>query len=336
MLDFPDTPIPRMQSGIQPFRRREPTRRLGILGAAGIEMLSIIAVFHNMRREAARTLATLSPAGQRGIAEADYEVIAIDNGSREPLDTAAVEAHGPGFSHHIHHTASLSPAGAVNLGVARARGEHVAVIVDGARMVSPGIVAATLAALRGFDNGVVCTLAFHLGPEAQKDSMLKGYGREREDELLAATPWRQDGYRLFDISCLAPSSSNGFLNGLPSEATWIAMPRQLFLDLGGFDERFTSPGGGLVNQHFLNKALTHPDAKPVMLLGEATFHQFHGGVATNAPPDQRPHQMYHEEYAAIAGSPYSQPAPRSLHYVGTMPQPARRFVTDRTNGAVPA
>ena len=43
--------------------------------------LTVLVVFHNMRREAARTLHSLSRAYQRDIDNLDYEVIAIENGS---------------------------------------------------------------------------------------------------------------------------------------------------------------------------------------------------------------------------------------------------------------
>ena len=48
--------------------------------------LSVVVIFYNMRREAARTLYSLTPRYQQGISEDDYEVLVIDSGSQEPLD----------------------------------------------------------------------------------------------------------------------------------------------------------------------------------------------------------------------------------------------------------
>ncbi len=38
-----------------------------------------------------------------------------------------------------------------------------------------------------------------------------------------------------------------------------------------------------------------------MLLGEATFHQFHGGVATNVPIAEHPFKEMMKEYEVIKG-----------------------------------
>ena len=64
-------------------------------------MLSIIVIFHNMCREAERTLHTLSAAYQTGVSDADYEVIAIDNGSSQPLNPAWVSEFGTNFAYYF-------------------------------------------------------------------------------------------------------------------------------------------------------------------------------------------------------------------------------------------
>src|SRR6476660_3237313 len=105
--------------------------------------LSVVVNFHNMVREAPRTLYTLSRSGQRGIDSLSYEVIAIDNGSTMPLGSALVEGFsGPGaeFHHLLHNTRSPSPVEAINMAVGRARGRQVVVMIDGAHMVSPGVL----------------------------------------------------------------------------------------------------------------------------------------------------------------------------------------------------
>ena len=95
--------------------------------------------------------------------------------------------------------------------------------------------------------------------------------------------------------------------------------------LGGFDLRFRSRGGGLVNLDFFRLALSTPELTPVLLLGEGSFHQFHGGVATNVPMEQHPWQHFHEEYRSIRGQDYKEPIFDPV-YLGRLSQPARRFL----------
>lgn len=289
--------------------------------------LSIVVIFFNMQREAARTLESLSPAYQRGVDADDYEVIAVDNGSRQPLDAAAVCAFGPNFRYHFHDTDSVSPVEAMNYAAGMARGAALAVIVDGARMASPGLVRMSLNALRLSETAFICARAWHLGPDIQNVSVLDGYDQAAEDALLAGIDWRADGYRLFDISKIAPSSSGGFLGPFPPECSWFAMPRRAFLDLGGFDIRFQSPGGGLCNHEFRNRAVSAPGVSAICLLGEGVFHQVHGGVATNVPLTEHPLQMFNAEHEQLRGRKFAPVTLPHVQYFGTLSQPARRHLT---------
>jgi hypothetical protein len=262
--------------------------------------LSVIAVFHDMRREARRTLRTLAPSYQRGILPADYEILAVDNGSLDPLQPSDVDAGDATVSCRYEPAGVPSPCAAINRAAAAARGEYVMVCIDGARMLSPGILRLALDVLQARARPFAYTLGMHLGPRPQNESMLEGYDQSVEDELLGRVGWEEDGYRLFRVSSLAYSSGGGFFGTL-SESNCFAMRRDDFLDLGGMDERFSSPGGGLVNLDFFNRAHALPGVSPVMLLGEATFHQFHGGVATNVPRGEHPWPRMAEEYRRIRG-----------------------------------
>jgi len=264
-------------------------------------MLSVIVVFHDMQREAPRTLETLSPAYQRGVTAADYEVIAVDVGSEPPLAEPLVRASGGQFR-LLRFPRTPSPAAAVNAAVRTARGAAVMVCIDGARMLTPGVVRLARMALAGFPERFAATASWHLGPKVQNESMLEGYDQTIEDRLLDSVDWRGDGYRLFEIGCLAQSSAAGWLGPI-DESNAIALRREAWDRLGGYDERFMSPGGGLVNPDFFKRAcdLLGP---PVILLGEGTFHQFHGGVATNTPRVHRPVRPMLEEYRTIRGKAF--------------------------------
>ena len=265
--------------------------------------LSIIVNFYNMRREAKRTLYTLSPRYQRKVEARDYEVIAIDNGSSDPLDADEVMSNGSNFSYLNFQATSPSPCAAINYAVNMARYDNVMVCIDGARMLSPGVIHYTLTGLCLHEHPFIYTLGMHLGHRLQNELVVNDYNREKEDVLLNSVKWRENGYLLFHVSSIASSSFNGYFSKL-SESNCFALRKTDYLFLGGLDERFTSAGGGIVNLDFFN--LVHEDEKmyPVMLLGEASFHQFHGGVATNVPLKQHPWEKMAEEYYRIKGKPF--------------------------------
>jgi len=287
-------------------------------------VLSIIVIVFNMRREAPRTLYSLSPSYQRGISSKDYEVIVIDNGSDEPLKEEEVEAYGPNFRYLYHDTRSPSPVEAVNLGVSLARSGTVMICLDGARILSPGLLffaraATTACAPRP---AFVATLAWHLGPEVQQTSVHQGYGKEHEDRLLSGIDWRENGYDLFTIATLAPSSDAGWFC-TPAESSCFALPKTEYERLGGFDLRFQAAGGGLAALDFFKRALASDGLDYVMLLGEGTFHQIHGGASTNAPSSAW--EAFHDEYVAVRGEPYSRPD-RAPLYFGSMPAQCLPFL----------
>jgi cephalosporin hydroxylase len=198
----------------------------------------------------------------------------------------------------------VSPAGAINRAMEAASGRLVGLWIDGARMASPGIIRHAMDAWRADPARVIGTLAFHLGPDVQMRTVSDGYDAHAEDALLSSVPWRDDGYRLFDISVLAGSSARGWF-GCINETNGIFMDRKLWGALGGLDERFESPGGGFVNLDLWERAVAISGNRPWMILGEGTFHQVHGGAATNGKAEDR--AAMRAEYAAIHGRAYAPP-----------------------------
>ncbi len=278
--------------------------------------LSIVVAFYNMAREAPRTLYTLSARYQRGVSEGEYEVIAIDHGSAIPLDASMVAGMGSNFR-LLRTGPAPSPAAAINRCARESRGELICVCIDGARMLSPGIVRLMCDAIHLSRDPVIATLAFHLGPKLQYISLEEGYCQDVEDRLLATVDWQRDGYSLFSISCLAGASAGGWFLPL-GESNCIAVRRALFERLGGMDERFAAPGGGLVNPDYYRRAVDAAD-KLVMLLGEGTFHQFHGGVATNVPLAVKRQSGFDQEYQALRGTEFMPPSRSSTLLGGCHP-----------------
>lgn len=266
--------------------------------------LTIVINFYNMRREAARTLLTLSRDFQQHVENISYEVIAVDSGSTEPLDRAMVESYGDDFRYLYYDAKHPSPCMALNAAVDQARSPIVMCLIDGARMVSPGVIAQSLQAARSVEHPFVYTLSMHLGHEPQNDSLLNGYNQEKEDALLTTLDWQQDGYGLFDISCVTNVGRHGFFSPF-SESNCFMLTKNDYKRLGGFDERFIEPGGGLANLDFFNRIHEEDNMNPIVLLGEATFHQFHGGVASNAPMKDHPFGKYNAEYHRLHGKNFS-------------------------------
>ncbi len=285
------------------------------LRRAATPKVSLVVIGYNMARELPRTIRSLSPAMQRGIDPHDYEVILVDNGSTEPFDAAELRRILPGLVIHHFPEPTASPVKAINFGIAQARGDLIGVCVDGARMASPGLLARALAASRLHQRPVIGTIAFHLGPGAQMDTVKAGYDQRAEDALLAGSGWEDDGYRLFNIAALAKSSEGGWF-ALPRESNAFFLRAAQWHALGGWDEGFTSPGGGLASHDTWCRACSDPHAEIIMLLGEATFHQVHGGIATNRA--DTPMADFVDEYVRLRGRGFEMPARRPLQF-GTLP-----------------
>jgi hypothetical protein len=232
-----------------------------------------------MARELPRTIYSLSPPYQRDVCAGDLEIIVIDNGSQHrpvPTDFDGIAATVIVESCTVR---SPSPVAAANQGLLLARGKLIGMWLDGARMASPGLLAACIAAARLSDKAVVATVNYQLGPARQCVSGDHGYNRTEEDRLLDSIEWPKDGYRLFDVATceLADPETSPML-----ESNGLFMPATLWDLVGGYDSSFDMPGGGMANPDLLTRATDLPGAEFIRVVGEGTFHQTHGGVTTTS------------------------------------------------------
>ncbi len=310
-----------------PPRRPAATRDLS---------LSVVVVFHNMRREAARTLHSLSRSYQRDIDDLDYEVIAIENGSAADgrLGEDFVRSFGPEFSYlDLAGDASPSPANALNHGLELARGRSVAVMIDGAHVLTPGALHFGMLGLSTYAPAVVSTQQWYVGPGEQNETVPKGYDEGFEDRLFEQIEWPVDGYRLFDIGHFI--GGRDWFDG-QWESNCIFVPRSLLDQVGAMDHSFNAPGGGFANLDFFERMTTSPRITLVTILGEGSFHQVHGGTTTNAPDSTERRDLlesYGEQYAEIRGRVFKSPA-KVVHYVGALPESARRTKPRRMGAPV--
>lgn len=277
-------------------------------------LISVVIISYNMAREIPRTVQSFLPPYQRCIDYDDIEIIVMENGSSHPVDPDLVKAW-PGYVRYVKvANPNPSPAQALNEGVAMSRGDWVCPVIDGARMVTPGIFKHAHAMIKAHDNPVIATMGYHLGHKIQQHNVLEGYNQEAEDALLDSIGWPNNPYDLFKISSLGGSARGSWLTQI-AESNVLILKKSFYKTLGGFDEKFDIPGGGLVNLDFFKRCVDHEGSLYVMLADEGSFHQYHGGVTTsravNLPSlenaEKTTWQIYAEQYLSIRGKPYQPP-----------------------------
>ena len=294
--------------------------------------VSVVIVAFDMAREIPRTVTSFLPPYQIGVADDQVEVLVLENGSNTPIPAHVRDTFPESVRVIDVPDPKPSPAHALNYGVQLARADWVCLVIDGARMASPGIVGL---AIRAFDldpSPVIATLGWHLGPKPQAISVAEGYDQTEEDRLLSSIRWPEDGYRLFDIASLGLSARSGWFGPI-AESNAVFIQKSHYDRIGGFDPRFDLPGGGIANHDFFRRCVEDPELCYVLLLGEGTFHQHHGGVTTSkgvddakAPSELSTWEKYAAQYQSITGRPYAVPSATPILF-GRMTPPATRALS---------
>ncbi|MEZ5181017.1 MAG: TylF/MycF/NovP-related O-methyltransferase [Acidimicrobiales bacterium] len=203
--------------------------------------LSVVVVFYDMAREAPRTLRSLSRSYQEGLDEVAYEVIAVDNGSPAGgrITEELVRSFGPEFRFlDLGDAATPSPVTALNAGIAASRGRNVALMIDGAHVLTPGVLRHGLLGLDAYGPAIVATQQWYVGPGQQSEAMDAGYDQAAEDRLFEAIAWPDAGYRLFEIGHFV--GDRDWFDGM-WESNCIFVRRAQLEQVGGYDEASPSP-----------------------------------------------------------------------------------------------
>ena len=289
--------------------------------------LSVIVICYEMAAQIKNTLQTLLPPYQQQVDTHQYEIVIIDNGSATPLPTA-VWSRGDNvrYQHVPKDKAAVNPGVAINWAVRANRSPMLCIMIDGARMLTPGVLrwGMDLAVLS--QETLVEVRGWHLGPKVQMESMLEGYNAQVERNLLRQIDWPDEPYRLFEISAAAASMKRGFL-GRASECTCLFISRKMFDKVGGFDERYREPGGGLCNVDFFVRAVAASE-RVFTVLGEGSFHQIHGGAATGLSGENSrdAFRRWKVEYEKLSRKWHTHPAVYEPILAGHLPEPCRRWM----------
>lgn len=246
--------------------------------------LSIIVIVYNMPRQAMNTLYSLSLPYQQNISMEDYEVIVVENQSKNILRQQDVLALGENFKYFLRDETGVSPVPAVNFAYEQAQGDLIGLIIDGARMVTPRVVEYALLAFQMSKEALVMVPGYHLGEQDQKFHLDSGHSEEKEIAQLQKLDWQAYGYRLFQFAAWSSSNQRGYFQPM-QECSCIFTSRKNFEAIGKADTRFNLAGGGSINLHIYRSLGLLPHSKLFVLPGEGSFHQFHGGITTQQLAD---------------------------------------------------
>ncbi|UOM37206.1 hypothetical protein [Acuticoccus sp. I52.16.1] len=285
--------------------------------AAKPPQISVVVIGYRMRRELPRTVASLAPAYQH-LDPQHYEIELAEM----PSDETLTEADRAGFPTNLRYTLESEnfplPV-AINRAVRRTRGTHVLICVDGARILSAGILQRARQTIRISQRAVMAVHGRHLGRRPQQVAVPDGtHSAAIEDGLLESIDFPNRPPQLFNVSCWAGSSRRGWF-GPMAESCALMVPRELFEALGGYDEAITLPGGGLANCDFYTRVLSEQGRPLVVPLGEATFHQHHGGTTTSAKV-RGAGETLKAAFEQETGRPFVLAPERPPVYLGTLPR----------------
>ena len=247
--------------------------------------ISVILIGYKMPGQLRNTLATLTAGYQRDVSALDYEVIVVENSSDDPLTDDYVQSLPGNFHYFLQENTGRTPVPAINFAFEQCRGNYIGLIMDGARMLSPGVISTADMASRLDANTLTVVPGYHLGEQEQHFNEDPTLALHAEQQLLASVDWRSDGYELFAISTFSGANRRGYLHPI-MECNCLFASRESYAEIGYADPQFTLHGGGSINLHMYRSLGMRPQSRVVILPGEGSFHQYHGGVTTSAYADR--------------------------------------------------
>ncbi len=115
-------------------------------------------------------------------------------------------------------------------------------MIDGAHVLTPGVLRFGMLGLRTYAPAMVATQQWYVGPGPAGRGDRRGLRPGVRGSAVRRIDWPLDGYRLFEIGHFI--GERDWFDGL-WESNCLFVPRRLLEQVGGFDEAFSMPGGGL-------------------------------------------------------------------------------------------
>ncbi|MEP5567772.1 MAG: glycosyltransferase [Halioglobus sp.] len=251
------------------------------MNLASTPKVTVIVIGYKMAGQLENTLRSLYADYQSGVEEDDYEVIVMENNSVANLPDSVVQNLPSNFRYVLREETAATPVYAVNEAFTLSRAPLICLMIDGARMVSPGIIRSALMANSITPGAIVAVPGYHLGNDEQHMADEVDDPLAREQQLLASVNWQKDGYELFRISTFSGANRRGYLQPI-MECNCIFASAENFAAIGYANTDFQLPGGGSINLHMYRSLGMLPDTRLFVTPGEGSFHQYHGGVTTSS------------------------------------------------------
>ena len=158
---------------------------------------------------------------------------------------------------------------ALKEGIAAARGDVIGLMIDGARMVTPGVMRNVADAYKAFPDAVVATAGFHIGDDDHQNSSDRGHDENRRSNYSLGPV---AGERVPAVLGIHRERCQPLRPAAPADGV-----QRHVRDAGGdrgdrrADERFDQAGGGVLNLDLFRELVELPGHQLVVLPGEATF-----------------------------------------------------------------
>ena len=277
--------------------------------------ISVLLLCYDMRNEVKNTLLSLE-AKYQNFDQDLYEVLVLENPSGNELNKDDIDLLPDNF-HYFLNKENQPLTKAMNFLATKATGGYFLLLVDGARILSKGILRSCNQARQISKKSIVAFHGFHLGQFAQQFSVKQGlYSKEAEEGFLNDINFPNNPDALFNNACFAGSSKSGYLFQM-AESNCLFLPKVLWDCVGGFDERLNALSGGLANLDLYSRVLEQKEYPLFFVLGEGTFHQLHGGDTTSSTGNK--FEEYKQEFTEKTGKKWCFPERRDYQLLGRIP-----------------